>query len=167
MHEERQMNYVIATHHLEPQTIVSIRDHRQRDDLPEFLKASFRDLLGRLRVLGVSPSGPPFVIYHDFGADGIDAEVSVPVGEGLFAAGRIESRVLPAMTVARTVHVGPYEKLGDAYTAVWSWIRGHDFEVAGPVQERYLNGPGDRVTPSEYRTEIEMPIVQLAVAAPV
>ncbi len=161
------MDYLIATHHLEPQAIVSIRDRRKQDDLPGFLKAAIPGLLGRLRLLGVVPAGPPFVIYHEFGAQGIDAEASVPIGEPISTTGKIQSRVLPAMTVARTVHLGPYEKLGDAYTALWNWIRSHGFEIAGPVQERYLNGPGDYVGPSEYRTEIEMPIVPAVIVAPV
>jgi effector-binding domain-containing protein len=157
------MDYMITTHHVEPQPIVSIRDRRKQDALPEFIKTAIPELLGRLRLLGVGPSGPPFVIYHEFGPEGIDAEVSVPIDDPVAAAGRIERRVLPAMTVARAVHVGPYEKLGDAYAALWNWIRGHGLETAGPVQERYLNGPGDGVASSEYRTEIEMPVV----AAPV
>jgi effector-binding domain-containing protein len=123
--------------------------------------------MSRLRLLGVTPSGPPFVIYHEFGTQGIDPEVSVPIGEPIAAAGKIESRVLPAMTVARAVHLGPYEKLGDAYMALWNWIRSHGFKVAGPVQERYLDGPGNSVASNEYRIEIEMPIVPLVVAAPV
>lgn len=161
------MEYRIVTHHLEPRAIVSIRDRRKQDDLPGFLTAAFPELLGRLRLLGVAPSGPPFVIYHEFGTQGIDAEASVPIGEPVAAAGKIESRVLPAMTVARTVHLGPYEQLSDAYTAVSNWIRSHGYEIAGPVQERYLNGPGEGVASSAYRTEIEMPIVPSVVAAPV
>jgi effector-binding domain-containing protein len=113
----------------------------------------------------VRPSGPPFVIYHEFGADAIDAEVCVPIRAVIDAAGRIGSRVLPGMTVARTVHVGPYEDLGSAYAAVTEWASDHGAEVAGPFQERYLNGPGDGVAPSEYRTAVELPIVPLAVAA--
>ncbi|MEX2547783.1 MAG: hypothetical protein WD830_08340 [Chloroflexota bacterium] len=46
------------------------------------------------------------------------------------------------------------------------WITRNRFEAAGPVQERYLNGPGDHVAPSEYRTEIDMPIIPLATGAP-
>jgi effector-binding domain-containing protein len=161
------MDYLVATHRVQLQAIVSIRERRRQDELPRFLKTAFPELLERLRLLGVSASGAPFVIYHDFGAEGIDAEVSVPIGEPITAAGKIESRELPAMTVARTVHVGPYERLGDAYTALWSWIRQHELEVAGPVHERYLNGPGDRVASREYVTEIEMPVVPLVVAAPV
>jgi effector-binding domain-containing protein len=107
------------------------------------------------------------VIYHEFGSQGIDAEVSVPIVRQVMATGMIKSRMLPAMTVARTVHVGPYDQLGEAYAALRDWIREHGFEVAGPVEERYLNGPGDRVATSEYQTEIEMPIVPQVVAAPV
>ena len=158
---------MIVTHHLEPQAIVSIRDRRKQDDLPGFLKAAFPELFGSLRSLGVAPAGAPFVIYHELGAQGIDAEASVPIREPIPTAGKIESRVLPAITVARTLHVGLYEELGDAYTALWNWIRGHEFEIAGPVQERYLNGPGDHVASDEYRTEIEMPIVPAVLVAPV
>jgi effector-binding domain-containing protein len=161
------MHHVVSTRHVEAQAIVSIRARRPQDDLPAFLKAAFPDLLGRLRLLGVSPSGPPFVIYHEFGADGIDAEVAVPIDKPVTATGKVESRVMPAMTVARTLHVGPYEELGEAYAAVSGWITDHGFEAAGPIQERYLNGPGDRVASSEYRTEIDMPIVPLKVAAAV
>lgn len=161
------MDYLIASHHVEPQAIYSIRERRTRDDLPRFLKAAFPELLGRLRLLGVTPSGPPFVIYHEFGTQGIDAEVSVPIDAPIVVAGKVESRVLPEMTVARTLHLGPYEKLEDAYTALRTWIRGHEFEIAGPVQERYLNGPGDHVASDEYRTEIEMPIVPAVIVAPV
>ena len=70
------------------------------------------------------------------------------------------------MTVARTLHVGPYEDLGAAYRALTEWIDRNGLEAAGPVQERYLNGPGDGATPAEYRTEVEIPVVPGAVAVP-
>jgi effector-binding domain-containing protein len=160
------MDYIIVTHDLAPQTIASIRDRRTRDELPAFLQAAIPELFGGLSRLGIIPSGPPFVIYHDFSTEGIDAEAAVPIGEQMIPSGKIESRVLPAMTVARTIHVGPYEKLGDAYAVLRTWVSAHGYEVAGPFQERYLNGPGDVTSTSEYRTEIEMPIVPSKVAAP-
>jgi effector-binding domain-containing protein len=75
--------------------------------------------------------------------------------------------MLPAVTVAGTLHVGRYEDLGTAYTALTDWIGSHGFDMAGPVQERYLNGPGDELRPEDYRTEVEIPIVPKAAAAPV
>ena len=159
------MNIRIATHHSEQQAIVSIRDRRPPDDLPAFIQAAFPEVLGELRRLGIDPTGAPFVLYHEFGSEGIDAEVSVPVAEPIVTSGHVQSRVLPAMTVARTLHVGPYEQLADAYATLSAWVDEHGFVVAGPVLERYLNGPGDRVASTEYRTEIDMPIVPVAVAA--
>jgi effector-binding domain-containing protein len=78
---------------------------------------------------------------------------------------RIQSRVLLPATVVRTLHIGPYEALGEAYTALNDWITDEGLESAGPMLERYLNGPGESVSPNQYRTEIEMPVATRAVAA--
>jgi effector-binding domain-containing protein len=161
--KECQVDYQVVTREIAPQSIISIRDRHRQSELPSFLGWAFGDLFSHLKVLGVEPGGPPFVIYHAFGPDGIDAEVCVPVGQPVSASGRSETRELPAMTVAETLHVGPYEELEAAYTVINDWIAGHGYEAAGPVQERYLNGPGDVASPAEYQTEIEVPIVRVAV----
>ena len=109
--------------------IVSIRSRQTSDRLPAFLKGAFPEILGRIRLLGVGPTGAPFVIYHEFTTERFDAEVSVPIAEPIIAAGRMQSRVLPAMTVARTLHVGPYEQLSDAYAALSGWVTEHGYEV--------------------------------------
>jgi effector-binding domain-containing protein len=157
------VDYQFVVRELAPQSIISIRDRHRESELPAFLGWAFGDLFSHLEVLGVDPAGPPFVIYHAFGPGGIDAEVCVPVTQPVSVSGRSESRELPAMTVAQTLHVGPYEDLEAAYTAINDWIAKEGFEPAGPVQERYLNGPGDAALPADYRTEIEIPIVPLAV----
>ena len=128
------MTYVVTTHELAQQPVVSIRERRVQQAIPEFLSGAFGELFGTLGLLGAAPAGPPSVIYHVFGPDGIDAEVCVPVDRGMKATGRIEYRVLPAMTVARTLHVGRYEDLGAAYAAVKDWIQrnGHEAVGAGP-----------------------------------
>jgi effector-binding domain-containing protein len=160
------MEYVIATREIAAQAVVSIRERQASPDVPGFLSGAFGELFGRLGLLGVQPAGHPFVIYHAFGPNELDAEVCVPVAQAVQAAGRIQSRELPAMTVARTLHVGPYEELGAAYRALTEWIERHGHEAAGPVQERYLNGPGDAASPADYRTEVEIPIVHAAIAVP-
>ncbi|MGZ8437128.1 MAG: GyrI-like domain-containing protein [Candidatus Limnocylindrales bacterium] len=160
------MDYVIATRELGPESVLSIRERRSSPDIPGFLSGAFGELFGRLGLLGVQPAGHPFVIYHAFGPNDIDAEVCVPIAEGVSATGRIRSRELPAVTVARTLHVGPYDDLGAAYRALTEWINRNGLEAAGPVQERYLNGPGDGAAPTEYRTEVEIPVVPAAVAVP-
>ena len=160
------MTYEVAPHELPEQRILSIRRQVATHEVPQFFRETLGELYGRLKLLGEPASGHPFVIYHQFGRDGIDAEACVPVGRAVSASGAIRTRVLPPMTVARTLHVGPYEELGGAYGALTEWVRHRPVEVAGPMQERYLNGPGEVASPSEYRTEIEMPIVPLRAAVP-
>ena len=121
------MEYQIALHDVESQPIVSIRGRHAQAEIPEFLGRSFGLLFGHLKLLGVDPAGPPFVIYHAFGPAGMDTEVCVPVASPVSATGGVESRMLPAVTVARTLHIGPYEELGGAYDAVTDWIRGRGF----------------------------------------
>lgn len=159
------MTTAITTRQVPEVRILSLRDQIPADAFPAFLGRTFGQLYGHVGRHGVTTLGHPFVIYHAFGPDRIDAEVCVPVaadppvGEGLTV------RTLPAATVAEVLHVGPYEALATTYEALAQWISDHGFATAGPIRERYLTGPADDVSPSEYRTEIEQPIEAAAVAA--
>jgi effector-binding domain-containing protein len=159
------MTYDITRREVGDQPVVSIRDRVAASDMPAFIGRAFGELYGRLQVLAVPPTGEPLVLYHEFGPDGIDAEVCVPYAGDITASGRIASRVLPAATVAETLHVGPYDELPAAYAALSGWIAEHGLESVGPVRERYLNAPGPGVSPADYRTVIQMPIVEAAVPA--
>jgi effector-binding domain-containing protein len=153
------MDYQVTTHAIGPQPIVSIRERHPMADIPVFLGRAFGVLFERLGKLAITPAGPPLVIYHAFGPETIDAEVCVPVDELIAGSDVLMSRVLPAATVVRMLHVGPYEQLGTAYEALTDWIAIHGTKASGPVRERYLNDPADGATPSEYRTEVEMPVL--------
>ncbi len=150
---------------LPAQTIISIRERVMPADLPAFIGRSFGDLFRHVRLLSITVAGEPFAIYHSFGADAIDAEIGLPVVGPVEASGRIATRDLPPTTVVETVHAGPYEGLAATYAALDGWIAEHGFEADGPVRERYLDGPGTGVAPSEYRTIIAMPIAQVPVPA--
>jgi effector-binding domain-containing protein len=152
------MDYRFRIHETDEQPIASIRERRAAPEIPGFLGRTFGTLFERLGRQGVAPVGPPFVIYHEFGPDAIDAEVCVPVGEVVAGGDVFTSRVLPAATVVRTLHVGPYDQLGAAYGAMTEWIQSHGTEGTGPVRERYLNGPSDGAAPADYQTELEMPV---------
>jgi hypothetical protein len=47
-------------------------------------------------------------------------------------------REFPAITVAWTVHRGPFEEIGPTYHTVAGWTQEHGHEVAGPPREVYL-----------------------------
>jgi effector-binding domain-containing protein len=152
------MTYEIATHEIPEMEIISIRDKIAPDAIPAFLGGAFSDLFGYVERHGVVATGHPFVMYHAFGPDQIDAEVCVPVTAPGPLDARIKARTLPAANVVRTLHVGPYEDLGQAYAALTEWIGDHGYVSVAPVRERYLTGVTDDVPPSGYRTELDLPV---------
>lgn len=160
------MNESITTIVVPEQRVAYIREHIGQSDMPAFIGGAYAELYGYLAARQVTPVGEPLVVYHGFGPE-IDAEAAVPVPDDLLLeaeapnVGRIGVRVLPTATVARIVHVGPYDQLGTSYDALGHWIEDHGFAAAGPVREHYIDGPG-AVPPADYLTRIEIPIVEVA-----
>ena len=158
------MDYEVSLRDVPDQRIISVRERVERGALPAVITRSLAELRRHLRLLGVGAVAGPFVIYHSFGPNEIDAEVCVPVAGDVLAFGRIATRLLPRATVARTVHIGPYEELGAAYAELIRWIGPRGFEAAGPVRERYVEGPSGKTRPAGYRTVIDLPVAPAAVA---
>lgn len=70
----------------------------------------------------------------------IELEVAIPVFaevEGDLPEG-VERLTLPETLVASTVHVGSYERFGEAYAALLAWMDRAGYAPAGPVREVYL-----------------------------
>lgn len=156
------MGYDVIQQDLRPQPVISIRERLGQGQLQAFFGRAFADLYAHIGRHGVPPRGEPFVIYHAFGPDGVDAEVCLPVPTLLPETERVGYHELPAVTVVETLHVGPYDELGRAYQALSDWIHDHGLEAAGPVRERYLNEPGPGVPPTTYRTIVQVPIAPAA-----
>lgn len=55
------------------------------------------------------------------------------------------------------MYQGPYEDIGPAYTRLFTWMTENGFVPAGPPRELYYSDPAT-TQPSEYMTEIQMPI---------
>ncbi len=159
------MPYEFTTHEIPAMDILSIREHVEPDRFPGFLGGAFPELFTHVGRHGIVATGQPFVIYHAFGPELIDAEVCVPVIGPAPTEGRIAASALAAATVIRTLHVGPYEELGGAYAALSEWVDDHGYQAVGPIRERYLTGIGDDVSPSDYRTELDMPVEVVAAEA--
>jgi hypothetical protein len=80
----------------------------------------------------------------------LEVGVTTPHGHGELG-GRVRPSTLPAGTVARTVHRGPYDGLGAAHDRVVAWCVAEDRARAGCFWERY----GDwRQDPAELETEV-------------
>jgi effector-binding domain-containing protein len=156
----------ITTRRTLDQPVLAIRHAVPSSMFQAFMGGALEELYTFITQAEVEPEGPPMARYHAFGPDIIDVEVCLPVAAGTIGAGRITTQILPGSEVASVVHVGPYDREGEAYAALEQWIALHGHVVSGPPCERYLVGPDAGVSPAEYRTEIQMPIEAALVAVP-
>lgn len=74
-------------------------------------------------------------------AEAMDVTVGVARPDGVGPVGAGEATLLAAGPWATTLHVGPYERLPLAYTALLEHAREHGHEPVGPVVETYLTDP--------------------------
>ena len=155
------MNYDIHVKQVAPQVIASERRHTALAEIGNVMHSTLANI-----ATSVHPSdamqGAPFAIYYNepFKPDDIDVELGLPIAPTATVdqTARVHRRELSGGPVAFTFHVGPYETIGAAYAALYDWVKLHGHKTLGPPREIYLVGPGQDRKPSEYRTEIDIPI---------
>lgn len=78
----------------------------------------------------------------------------VPVGNGVMI------KEMPRIKAVRTTHIGPYEKLSEAYNAIDQYAEEHDIKLCMPIREIFIKGPGMvfKGNANKYVTEIIIPI---------
>ena len=134
-----------------------VRARAPMDRLPQVLGPAWGQIMAYAGKAGEAPTGPPFVAYHDMDMQNLDLEIGLPFAQALDGEGDVRPASLPAGTAVETVHVGPYDHIGDAYEALQAWLQEHGREPAGAPYEHYLNDP-DEVPPGELRTRIVWPV---------
>lgn len=158
--EEHVMPYQIELTELPPVTAVSHRAHATLGTVAAVFERGFGLTMGAVGASGAPVTGVPFAVFHDIIDEETsgDVEICVPVPPGTTVASDDVNVVeLPAVTVASTVHTGPYMEVSPAYHALATWIREHGHSHAGPPRESYLNDP-TQVPEEELLTRIDMPV---------
>jgi effector-binding domain-containing protein len=157
--EGKMPDYQVVIKNIKPQLIASIRTI-----LPNYgtLGQLYGELFGYLSSQGITiPAGPTLYICHDqeFKESDVDVEAGVPIAKAIPGSGRIKVHELSEMEEAAcTVYKGPYENIGEAYSAIMKWIEDNGYQITGPDRELYLVSPADTQNPAEYVTEIQFPV---------
>jgi effector-binding domain-containing protein len=113
----------------------------------------------QIQQSGHDYAGPPYGRYMP--VDGsfaeFDVEAGFPVSGTPAPKGEVVASELPGGDVAVVEHIGPYDAMVPAYTALTDWVEEHDSSVAGTPWEVYFSDPGEEPDPAKWRTEIYQP----------
>ena len=144
---------------LPPQPVLTIREKVPAEQLGDFFGISFSKLFPYMAAMGEAPIGPPFALYHsEPGPDGFDVEVCVPTPVVVNPTDDIASYELAGGRFLSAFHMGAYEDFGTTYDQLKAWLSEHGYRIVGPAREVYVVGVGQVDDPSEYITEILLPV---------
>ena len=128
-------------------------------EIRNFMGPGLMEVKAALTAQGVEATGPWFTHHFHVPAATFDFEICIPVAGPIAPAGRVQAGVWPAMKVARTVYSGDYAGLGAGWGEFEQWIAGQGLAEAPDLWERYLAGPDSSQDPTEWRTELNRPLL--------
>lgn len=126
------------------------------------MKGKYPDIGKGFGILGKSLgrliNGKAMCLYYDgeYKEDEADFEPCFPVRKGTDSEG-IHVRELKGGKCISLIHKGPYERLGDSYKKIYSYINQKKYKAQIPTREIYLKGSGMifKGNPNNYLTEIQ------------
>lgn len=125
-------------------------------DLPAFYDGAFGPIAQVLERQGSRPAGAAFGFYFRVPAETVELEVGFPTEEPITDDGEVLASELPAGQVARAVHVGGYDGLGESWGALVAWAEGQGRTPEGRMWESYLTEPTPGADPAAMRTELNL-----------
>lgn len=91
-----------------------------------------------------------------------ETDVRIRHNEAVEAFGKesdfIKFREIPDTKVLSIFHKGPYESIGEAYAYIVKYAEENGYKVSGLSRECYIDGIWNKEEPSEWLTEIQLPV---------
>lgn len=131
-----------------------------REEIREAMGSGIGELFATLGEQGITPAGPVYSHHFRIDPNIFDFEIGIPVAGPINESGRVRQGTLPAATVLRTTYTGPYEGLGSAWGEFEAWIQANGHRTAPDLWESYVAGPESSADPTNWRTELNHPLVR-------
>jgi effector-binding domain-containing protein len=139
------------------QHTAAIRMTRPLTAIGPAMAEAFPKLYAAVAAAGMEPAGTPLAVYLEMGPEDTTFECAIPVPAPFTAGGEVRASSVGGGEAAFTVHVGPYDTIGETWGALTTWVSEQGRTLAGPGWESYLDEPG-QVPDDELRTEIYLPV---------
>lgn len=143
---------------LEPVTTAVVRGVVPMAELANFFDQSFGVLGRALTAQGVTPTGPAFGLFYGAPTETADLEAGYPTDRPIESAGSAKAGALPAGRAARSVHVGGFDGLSEAWHELGTWIGEQGLTPGEVMWESYLVEPNPEMDPADLRTELVWPL---------
>ena len=130
-----------------------VRTRSAVQDLPNLMPVIYVQIAQYLGEIGGQPSGPPYVAYYSMDMQDLDIEIGFPVSEILSGKGDIQTGEIAGGSYATCHHVGPYNEIAPAYSALTEWVEEEGIKTTGVAYEIYLNDPAE-IPPEKLQTQI-------------
>jgi len=150
-------DYKVSTERVKAQPIVIKSFVAQPEDIGTNVESSLKAVEAYLNINKIDIAGPPLVRTLEWGPNGGKFEAGFPVKKKMESKEKgIISSELPGGLVAKTLHVGAYEKSEEGYKAVKEWIAKNKKKEAGAPWEQFVNF--EETKTENLKTEIFFPI---------
>jgi effector-binding domain-containing protein len=143
---------------VEPVTTAAVRRTVAMSELANFYDTAFRALTETLAAQGISPAGPAFGLYHGAPTETTDVEAGFATVRAVDRAGEVIASSLPGGRVARVVHHGSYDALGESWGRLHAWVVGQGLQPGDVMWEVYVTEPTPDTDPAELRTELNLTV---------
>jgi len=159
--EGKMPAYEVLLKQVDALLIASVREMVRLDG---GLGQSYGKVAAYLEQQGVQPGTPAIFLLHSRSEqrdDGlfIDLETAIPLSTPLSGNEQITIRTLSGGLMACTIHTGVDLFLGQAYAALYRWMKDNDYQITGPAHQIRLKY-GKQMDPTQYLTEVQFPIAK-------
>lgn len=159
--EEKEMKYQVTVKTIAPCIVYSAEATLDRyADIMEFIPMCGSKCL-ELNP-GLKCAEPPYEFCEYLDGEYRETAIRVRHSEAVAKTGKesdlIHFRELPETKVLSCFHRGAYESIGEAYAYIQKYAEENGYQTAGLPRECYIDGIWNKDDPSEWLTEIQLPI---------
>ena len=153
--------YEVLLKQVDPVLVASIRSLIQ---LGDDMGQQYGAIIAYLDQQHVQHSHPALLLLHsryEWHDDrlAIDVETAVPLPADLSGNEQISTRTLPGGLMASTIHIGDALSIGQAYAAMYRWVKDNRYHVIDPPRLVRLQR-SEHMHPGSYVTEVQFPVKQ-------
>jgi len=133
------MRYDVVVETAQAELVAAVRAQVPISGIAQAWKPALDQVWAFLRAnSGLRPGHNLFLYHHpERRNDAMDIDFGVQVASPFEPEGDVQCIKTPAGEVAKTVHVGPYERLGDAHNAIHAWCAANSRKIAEASWETY------------------------------